>query len=176
VTPLRYTLEPADLLSAVRYGFVRSLRHAWPRLLLTMLAIAAVVAIGLAIFIDGDFARAGVTFLVLASFYGVVLMLILPGLYWLAAPAKTRKMMRQMPVLSREQTLAWDDTHIEATSSAGVLRMPFAELHQWAANDAQVIIYPADHLVYAFPQRIFGDESLYNEFQARLVAAGVRRI
>jgi uncharacterized protein YjeT (DUF2065 family) len=176
VTPLRYTLGPADLLSAVRFGFIRSLRHAWPRILLTMVAIAAVIAIALAVFIDGDITRAGEGFLILAGFYAAVMLVVLPGIYWLAAPAKTRKMMRQMPVLSREQTLSWDDTHVEATSSAGTLRMPFAELHQWAANDALVMVYPADHLLYAFPRRIFGDGALFAQFQARLIAAGVKRI
>jgi uncharacterized protein YjeT (DUF2065 family) len=176
MTPIRFTLDAADLLSAVRFGFLRSLRHAWPRIVLTMVVIAAVIAIALAILIDGDITRAGISFLIFAGFYTAVMLVVLPGIYWLAAPAKTRKMIRQMPVLSREQTLSWDHTHIEATSSAGTLRMPFAELHQWAANNALVIVYPADHLLYAFPRRIFGDGALFAQFQTRLAAAGVKRI
>jgi hypothetical protein len=176
MTPITYTLTAADMVNAVRLGFLRSLRRNGVRLLLTMAVIAALIALGLALLIDGSLSRAGQTFMILLAFYVAVIAVMLPILYFIITPIRTRKMMQQMPVLSREQTLSWDATHIETSSSNGTMRMPFAELHQWASSETLVIIYIAEHLLYPFPRWIFPDDAHFQAFQQQLQSAGVTRI
>jgi hypothetical protein len=176
MTPITYTLTEADMVSAVQLGFLRSLRRGVVRLLVTMVVIAALIAFGLGLIIDGGLSHAGQAFMLLTAVYAAAAVVMLPILYFIFVPIRTRKMMRQMPVLAREQILSWDSAHIETSSSNGTMRMPFAELHQWAASDTQVIIYIAEHLLYPFPRWIFADGQQFQGLQDRLRSAGVQRI
>jgi YcxB-like protein len=143
---------------------------------LTLIGIAAIVACVIAIFDWNGWLRLAQSFGILLLIYAV-LMVIVSIFFWLFfIKWRTRKNLRQMAALRREQSISWNESAIEMTSSQGMSCFPYDEIHQWAANDTAIIVYPADYLFFAFPSRIFESEEQRIDLIAALSASPAQRI
>jgi hypothetical protein len=176
MTPISYTLLPEDVLAAGRFCFMRTYRKNIVRNAIIIVAIAGVITGSIAFFDGFDLKAFAQSFAVLVSIYTGLLIILIPIMWFVITPLKTKKTFKQMPAISREQTLSWDDTTLSISSSQGEMRAPFLEFHQYCGNSDHIIIYPADYVFYPFPRRIFPKQQDFDELAALLNSSGVKRI
>ncbi len=174
--PISYILLPDDVTTGARLGFIRIYRKNALRTALTIIAIAGVISGGIELFDGFDLTAFIASFLTLSVIYLILAIILIPIIWFIVIPRKTKKTFQQMPEVSREQSISWDELAITTTNSQGNARVLFAEFHRWASNEHCVIIYPADHIFYVFPRRIFTNphdfEALIDVFRR----SGVQRI
>jgi YcxB-like protein len=176
MTPIKYALLPADVLAAARLGFIRIYRKNLFRNAAIVIAIAAVIS-GAGEYLDGFVLASFLEgFGILTAIYAGLFVILVPITWYILLPRRTKKTFRQMPAISLEQTLSWDDEAIMISSSHGQMRVPCKEFHRWAANDKQIIIYPADHVFYVLPRRIFASEQDFAALAELLHRSGVTKI
>lgn len=176
MTPIAFTLTEADMLAASRLGMVSTLRANIGRLVLTLIGVSGFIAALISLFDWDGWVGLAKLFGILLAIYVAILIIALPLIWFFLVKWRVRKNMRQIAALSREQQLSWNTESFEVTSSQGNSRFPYAEIHQWAANDMSLIIYPADHIFFAFPMRMFGSEPQHSSFIEALNASTARRI
>ncbi len=180
MTPIAFTLTEADMLAGNRLAIRRSVRKGAPRYALAVVAISLGVTLIACALQPRDFADVAFLFGKIFAIY-IALAFVLAILVLFFAPKqRAKKNFKQMPALRKGQTVAWDGTSIAFTSEYGNATIPLAELHQWAAddgaNDGIVILYPADHLFYMLPARVFTTEADRDALIAALEASPVARI
>jgi hypothetical protein len=176
VTPIAFTLTEVDMIGAGRLGMVATYRKNIVKSIGWLVGLSAVVAAIIVAFGRDDWSRFPIMFGALLLFYTLLLGFALPLVWLFVVKRNVRKNMRQIAALSREQHFSWTTEGFEVTSSQGISRFPFDEIHQWAVNDTSLILYPADHLFFAFPLRIFESEAQTNEFIAALDGSSAKRI
>ena len=158
-----------------------TLALAWVRLPMLVLGSHALhfgrAAVAIVAFGPGpDWSELPLVFAMMLAAYSILSVIGLAFVWAFYLKWRVRKNMRQISALSREQHLTWTETGFEIESSQGNTRFPYDEIHQWAANDTSVILYPADHLFFAFPKRIFESEAQASEFLAALESSPAKRI
>ncbi len=176
MTPVSFILNEEDLLAASRFAMLRTYKKNTGKFALILISVAAIVS---SITAASDWNG----WVDLMQIFGIIvliyafLILIASVFSWLFfIKWRTRKNLRQMAALRREQIISWNESAVEMTSSQGIFRMPYDEIHQWAANETAIIIYPADYLFFAFPSRIFESKKQRDELIALLSASPARRI
>jgi hypothetical protein len=174
--PIAFTLTYDDILAGNTLAIRRSLRKAAPRYALGL----TIAAMGVSVI---AFAIKPSSFAELLLLFGKIfaLYIILAAAIFLLAilftpKLRAKKNMKQMRALTYDQTVAWDETSISFSSDYGNARIPIIDLHQWSANDGIVIIYPADHLFYMIPSRVFADRSDWDSLITALQNSKVQRI
>jgi hypothetical protein len=173
MTPLAYTLLPEDVLTASRVGFIRIYRRNLLRNAAIIIAIAAAIA-GIGEYLNGFILSSFLQgFGILTAIYAGLFVALVPISWFVLLPQRTKKTFRQMPAISLEQTLSWDDEAIMISSSQGQMRMPCAGFHRWTGNSEQIMIYPADNIFYALPRRIFPTQQDFDALADLLRRSGV---
>ena len=176
MTPIHFTLNHEQAIKATRFGATRVLRKNLVRIALLLVIVSALIA-GIISIINGYRPPVFIeNFLSLFAGYLLLLILLMPAIGYILIPRRVRKSFRQMPALGREQRILWDDTILTITSDYGESNMAFAEIHQWAANDDFLLIYPMDHMHHILPRTIFGSAAFYNEICSKLEKYGSTRI
>jgi hypothetical protein len=176
MTPIKYTLLPEDVLAAARLGFIRIYPKNLFRNAAIVIVIAAVIA-GVGEYLDGFVLASFLKgFGILTAIYAGLFVALIPISWHLLLPRRTKKTFLQMPAISLEQTLSWDDEAVMISSSQGQMRVPCKEFHRWTANDKQIIIYPADHVFYVLPRRIFASQQDFVALAELLHRSGVTKI
>ncbi len=176
MTPITFILTEEDMIAASRLGMVATYRKNVLKSIMWLILVSAAAAAVIVGFGGDDWTRYPIMFGALLLVYTLLLAVALP-LVWLFVVKRTvRKNMRQIAALSREQHFSWTAEGFKVTSSQGVSRFPYDEILQWAANDRSLILYPADHLFFAFPKRIFENEGQEQEFVAALECSTAKRI
>jgi hypothetical protein len=176
MTPIAFTLTEADMLAGNTLAIRRYVRKGAPRYALAIVLVSfGVTAIAYA-FSPRPFEGVVTLFLGLLVLYTVLAVVLALFIVFIAPRQRAKKNYTQMPALRKGQTVVWDETSIAFTSDYGNASIPFADLHQWAANDDIVIIYPADHLFYMLASRVFTSPADRASLIAALEASGVKRI
>ena len=176
MTPIAFTLTEADMVAGNRLAIRRSLRKLALRELLVVIAIPLGITMLTYAIQPKPFADVLMLFVKLLGVFIALAVVFTLVLIFLMPKQRARKNFRQMPALRRSQSVNWDATSITFTSDYGNASIPLADLHQWAADDEIVIIYPADHLFYMLPSRVFGDRRDWDSLIAALEASPVLRI
>jgi hypothetical protein len=176
VTPILYTLSEADVISGMRYGIVRNLRKNTVKLTLLVSLVSVLVSLVIFAISPGSGKDFLMLFGGLLATYAAGMLLFMICAWLFISKIRTRKSFKQMPALSREQQLSWDDSGFHIKSSSGDTKIPFDEIHQWAANSGQVLIYPSDYMHFVMPARIFEPASLIDDLTHRLEQCRARRI
>jgi len=176
VTPIAFTLSESDVLAGNRLAMRRSVRKGLPRFALILIMIALGITLFAYAMNSQPLPIVAILFAKVFAIYSAVGGVIMLILLFVMPKQRAKKNMAQMPALGREQMVAWDNTTIAFTSHYGNVQVPFADLHQWAADDGIVIIYPADHLFHMIPERLFNAPSDRDGLIAALEASGVKRI
>ncbi len=176
MTPIAFTLTEADMLTGNQLAMRRYIRKGAPRFALGVIAVSAGVTMIAFAFAPRPLADVMTLFAQILAIY--VALAIALGLFiiFVAPKQRARKNFNQMPALRRGQTVMWDDAAIGFTSEYGSVSIPFADLHQWAADDDVVILYPADHLFHMLPARVFETSADRDRLIAALEASPVKRI
>ena len=176
MTPIAFTLTQADILAGNRLAIRRSVRKGLVKFALIVLGIALGITVFVYAMNPQPLAAVAELFAKILAVYSGVGAAIILILLFVMPKQRAKKNIAQMRALSREQTVAWDDTTIAFTSGYGNAQVPFADLYRWAADDGIVIIYPADHLFYMIPERVFASQSDRDTLIAALEASTVPRI
>ena len=168
MTPIKYTLTPEDVTAAGRFGFAQIYKENFPRNMLILLAVAAVVALVINLVIGFSLDEFVEGFIMLAIVYFICFVLFFPIAWYLLIPWRSGKTFKQMPSISREQQLSWDDDAVTFSHENGQFKQPFAEFYRWGHNAEAIVIYPASHMFYTLPRRIFPDSASYDALIRRL--------
>jgi hypothetical protein len=176
MTPINFTLTADDVLAGNRLAIRRSVRKGAPRFGLAILAMTGGITM-LAYAIDPQpIADVAELFIKVAALYTVVAIVLLAFLLLVMPRLRAKKNIAQMPALSRQQTVSWDDTGIAFASDYGNATIPFVDLYQWAADDQMLILYPADHLFYFVSRQIVTDSADWDRLIAAIKRAGIKQI
>ncbi len=176
MTPIPFTLSTEDVLSAGRFGFIRAYRQNILRNSLILVFIAGLISAGIEIFDGFEISSFLELFMILVLIYTGLLLVLIPVAWFVLVPIKTKKTFQQMPAISREQTLSWDDRAIMISSSQGNMCVPYAEFHRWTANKNVIMVYPADYVFYVLPRRIFPSQEGFDELAGLLLSSGVTKL
>jgi YcxB-like protein len=176
MTPIPFTLTEADMLAGNRLAIRRYIRNGALRFVIGVIAVSAGVTMIAFAFAPRPFADAMTLFAEILAIYTALAIALGVFIVFVAPKQRAKKNFKQMPALRRGQSVVWDDAAIAFTSEYGNASIPFADLHQWAADDEIVIIYPADHLFYMLPARVFATEGDRDALIAALEASPVKRI
>jgi hypothetical protein len=176
MTPVPFTLTHDDLVAGNALAIRRSLRKAAPRYAMALaLAALGVTLIAFAIK-PQPIADTAILFVKIFAIYWALTILIFLLAIFVAPKLRANKNGKQMPALTRDQSVSWDETAMSFASHYGSTRVPLTDFYQWAANDGIVIIYPADHLFYMLPKRIFSDHHDWDNLVSVLQNSKVPRI
>ncbi len=158
MTPVTFTLTLDDMIAGNRLAIRRYVRKGAAKFAFATFIISlavCLIAFGMKV---RPFSEALILFGKIFAIYAGLGVLFAVVILFSMPKQRARKNFAQMPSLSRDQTVSWDDATIAFTSGYGNANIPLAELHRWAADDGIVIIYPADHLFYMLPARVFEGE------------------
>ena len=176
MTPVSFTLTLDDMIAGNRLAYRRYGRKVMARYVLAMVGISLGVTLIAYAAAPRSLAEILLLFGKIFSVYAVLSVVLILCVLFLLPKQRAKKNFNQMPALRREQSVSWDDASIAFMSEYGNARIPFAELYQWAADDGIVIIYPADHLFYMLPQRVFVNGDDRDRLIGALESSLVRRI
>jgi hypothetical protein len=176
MTPIAFTLTEADMLAGNRLAIRRYARKGVVKFALWVIAISLAVSLFAFAMATRPFVDALLLFAKILGIYTAIGLIILVIILTVTPKQRAKKNFKQMPALSRGQTVSWDDTVISFASEYGNASIPLAELYQWAADGEIVIVYPADHLFYMLPARVFEAPGDRERLIATLEASGVKRI
>jgi hypothetical protein len=174
--PIGFILTEVDLIAASQLAMLRTYNKNAFKYIVILVGVAALVSCVIAIFNWEGWMELAISFGILLAIYGGLIVLATIFSWTFFIKWRSRKNFRQIAALGREQCLRWNEHELEVTSSQGISRFPYDEIHQWAANDTTIIIYPADHLFFPFPVRIFESAAQCDDFVASLSASSARRI
>jgi hypothetical protein len=176
MTPVSFTLTSEDMIAGNRLALRRYLKKGAPRYALGVLLAAVGVTLIAYAFRAQALDRMVVVFLEILAIYAALAILLIVFLLFVAPHQRAKKNFKQMPALSREQTVSWDEGEIAFTSKYGSVSIPYGDLHQWAADEELVILYPADHLFHMLPSRVFQSETDRTALISALKNNAVKRI
>jgi anthranilate synthase component II len=180
MTPVAFTLTANDMVAGNRLAVRRYVRKGAVKFAIAVVIVSLAVSVFAFGMRTRPVADALLLFGKIFATYAVIAIVFTLGVLFIMPKRRATKNFRQMPALSREQAVSWDETSITFNSTYGNAIIPLAELHQWAAddraNDGIVIIYPADHLFYMLPARVFATPSDRERLIAALEASGIKRI
>ncbi len=176
MTPTAFTLTLDDMVAGNQLAFRRYGRKAMPRYILVMIAISLGVTLIAYAAVPRPLPEILQLFGEIFGVYAALSVVLFLFVLLVMPKQRAKKNFKQMPALSREQTVSWDSASIAFASEYGNARIPLAELYQWAADDEIVIIYPADHLFYMLPRRVFANGDDRDRLIGALESSLVRRI
>lgn len=81
--------------------------------------------------------------------------------FWLVGH-RARKQFNQISFLKREQKLSWNAQKLFFQSDNGNTHFDIDEFHQCAADSQILLLYPAEHLFYFLPRRIFKSDAQFD--------------
>jgi hypothetical protein len=164
------------MLAGNRLAIRRYVRKASPKFAIGIIAISLGVTLIAYAARPQPFGDVLLLFGEILAIYAVLALVIGLALLFLAPHQRAKKNFKQIPALSREQTVSWDDASISFISGYGNVSFPIADMHQWAADDGIVILYPADHIFYMLPSRVFENERDRESLMAALERSPVPRL
>ena len=167
MTPVAFTLTLDDMIAGNRLAIRRSVRKGAPKFALWIVIISVAISLFAFGMRTRPLADALILFGKIFAIYAAIGIVIALIIVFIMPKQRAKKNFTQMPALRRDQTVSWDDTSIAFASDYGNARLPFADLHRWSAGGGIVILYPADHLFYILPNRIFAN----NDDRDNLIAA-----
>jgi hypothetical protein len=176
VTPITFTLTLDDMLAANRLAMQRYVRKGLPKFSLAVVVTALVVTLIAYAFNPKPMAVAGALFARIVALYVGVAAVGVAYVLFVAPRLRAKKNMAQMPALSRAQTMEWDETTITFSSDTGHMTVPLTDVHQWAANETVLILYPADHLFYCIPRQYVTDKTSWDRLITAIRRAGITSI
>ena len=174
MTPLPYTLTVDDLVYGSRLAMRRQLATKWWKFMLFIAAVAAAVPMAIVIWNGWNAAKWFEGFRMMLAIYlplGLAFWLFI--YFWLVGK-RARKQFRQAPMLSREQRVHWDDEKMFFESANGTTHFDINELHQVCADDQILLLYPADHIFYVLPRRLFESDAQFNSLVSRVKQSGAK--
>ncbi len=176
MTPIAFTLTLDDMLAGNKLAIRRYVRKSSLKFAVGIIAVSLGVTLIAYAARPQPFGDVAVLFAEILAIYAVLALVICVAVLFLAPQQRAKKNFKQLPALSREQSVSWDDEAIAFTSSYGNVSFPIADMHQWAADDGIVILYPADHLFYMLPSRGFENGGDRERLIAALERSPVPRI
>ena len=153
---VRFTLTQADYVAANR-DFFRL--YIWSRRggvrVATVLAICAAMGAASAQF-DAEpplpmaIGFAALALLLLIAGYGLCYMLI---------GHTARRLYRQQKEIQRPQHWSWDEAGLRVETPVSTTRVPWSDLHRWAAARRAILLFLNDRLFYVFPRSALSSET-----------------
>lgn len=176
MTPITFTLTHDDVLAGNRLAIRRTVRKGAPRIALVLLLVAIGVTLIAYASNPQPVSVVAELFVKIVAIYLAVTGFGILYLGLIAPRQRARKNIAQMPAISREQTMAWDDTSITFSSEIGQATIPLRDMHQWAMDETMLLLYPADHLFYFISRRYVADPADWDSLISTLRAAGIKQI
>jgi len=91
---------------------------------------------------------------------GVILALLLIGLYMVYLPYRLRKIFKQQKELHRPYTITIDEAGTHFKNEMGEANRPWNIFLKWKEDDNIIILYHSDLLFSMLPKRYLNDESI----------------